>query len=789
MRTKVLSPSRLYVHGPALASAGRARGRAFMASRQPRRGTGGTVAALASVALLVAMLIEGPMAAAPAAAAGAALGASVVLSGSPGTPVVNAETHTLYVPIQSGSVLDVVNDAACNANVQSGCRVVTTAAAGSTPLAAAVDERTDTVYITNAGGTVTVLDGARCNASVKSGCGKDLATIKVGGFLVDAAFDPTTSTLYAANPQGGSVFVVNVAKCNTVTISGCALPVKKVKDSYAPQSLDIDLATDTVYAANNGTGNGDTVSVINGVTCNGTHSSGCRATPRIVKVGSGAFWDAVDQANDTVYVANNNDGTVSVINGGSCNAIVTSGCGNTPPVVRTGAGAATVAFDGALHTLFTVNANDDTLAEVNTKTCNGSLVSGCRAPALNEQAVPDQGPGSFPNTVVLAPRTNTAYLVNVGGPNILSAVGIGNCNAVDTSGCRAEAPSVPDPESQADIDPATNTIYASNDDLAQIDVINAATCDVNDLVGCAPVAKIPMGHPAAAVGAIDGSTHTLYASDSGGNVSVVNTAICNATDTAGCAGPWPSINIGTSPGPSVLNSVTDTLYVPFGSTADEIAVVNAAACNAEVMSGCGQSPGTIPVPAGTFVLGLSTQTNTVYAPNSGLAAPWGDTVSVIAGATCNGTDLSGCGHVAATITVGLFPDGVAVDDATNTVYVANNRDGDQPGTVSVINGATCNGADTAGCSASFPTVGVGRSPRTVAVDATTDMMYVADYSSAAVSVVNGASCNAEVVEGCGQAAPEQAVGSQPDGLVVAQSTGTVYAMNSPQSGSMSIFGG
>jgi DNA-binding beta-propeller fold protein YncE len=348
---------------------------------------------------------------------------------------------------------------------------------------------------------------------------------------------------------------------------------------------------------------------------------------------------------------------------------------------------------------------------------------------------------------------------------------------------------VPDPESQADIDPATNTIYASNDDLAQIDVINAATCDVNDLVGCAPVAKIPMGHPAAAVGAIDGSTHTLYASDSGGNVSVVNTAICNATDTAGCAGPWPSINIGTSPGPSVLNSVTDTLYVPFGSTADEIAVVNAAACNAEVMSGCGLSPGTIPVPAGTFVLGLSTETNTVYAPNSGRAAPWGDTVSVIAGATCNGTDLSGCGHVAATITVGLFPDGVAVDDATNTVYVANNRDGDQPGTVSVINGATCNGADTAGCSASFPTVGVGRSPRTVAVDATTDMMYVADYSSAAVSVVNGASCNAEVVDGCGQAAPEQAVGSQPDGLVVSPSSGTVYAMNSPQSGSMSIFEG
>jgi DNA-binding beta-propeller fold protein YncE len=737
----------------------------------------------------VAVLTEGPLAAAPAAAVGAALGASVVLTGSPGTPVIDAATHTLYVPIQSGSVLDVVNDATCNANLQSGCRVVATAAAGGSPLAAAVDERTDTVYITNAGGTVTVLDGARCNAIVQSGCGKDLATIQVGGFLVDAAFDPRTRTLYVANPQGGSVFVVNVAKCNTVAISGCASPVKKVKDSYAPQSVDIDLATDTVYAANNGTGNGDTVSVIDGVTCNATHGSGCRDAPRIVKVGNGAFWDAVDQANDTVYVANNNDGTVSVINGGSCNAMVTSGCGNTPPVLRTGAGAATVAVDGALHTLFTVNANDDTLAEVNTKTCNGGLISGCPAVALNEQAVPDQGPGSFPNTVVLAPPTNTAYLVNVGGPNILSVISVGTCNAIDTSGCRAEAPSVPDPEDQADIDPATNTIYASNDNLAQIDVINAATCDVNDVVGCAPLAKIPMGHPAAAVGAIDDSTHTLYASDSGGNVSVINTATCNATNTAGCAGPWPSINIGTSPGASVFDSITGTLYVPFGSTADEIAVLNAATCNAEVSSGCGQSPGTISVPGGTYVLGLSEKTDTVYAPNEGFAPEWGDTVSVIDGATCNGADLSGCGHVAATITVGLIPDGIAVDDATNTAYVANNRDGDQPGTVSVINSATCNGADTAGCSASFPTVGVGRSPRTVGVDATTDMVYVADHSSAAISAVNGASCNAEVVEGCGQAAPEQGVGSQPDGLVVAQSTGTVYVMNSPQAGSMSIIGG
>ena len=42
-----------------------------------------------------------------------------------------------------------------------------TARVGSAPLAAAVDERTDTVYVTNGNdGTVSVLNGAQCNAKL-----------------------------------------------------------------------------------------------------------------------------------------------------------------------------------------------------------------------------------------------------------------------------------------------------------------------------------------------------------------------------------------------------------------------------------------------------------------------------------------------------------------------------------------------------------------------------------------------------------------------------------------------
>ena len=114
----------------------------------------------------------------------------------------------------------------------------------------------------------------------------------------------------------------------------------------------------------------------------------------------------------------------------------------------------------------------------------------------------------------------------------------------------------------------------------------------------------------------------------------------------------------------------------------------------------------------TFSLAVSSATDTVYAPSAGSVASGctdGDTVPVINGATCNGTDHSGCGSLAATAKVGRQPEGAAVNDRTHSVYVINNANGDRPGTVSVINGATCNGTNTEGCGAHFPVMPAGRS--------------------------------------------------------------------------------
>ena len=728
------------------------------------------------------------------------LGGSVLLDGSPGVPLANPKTSTVYVPIQCttsscttpGHVMDIISAATCNTTTVSGCRVVARAAAGPSPLAAALDQRTDTVYVADGAGTVTVVNGARCNAAVTSGCATPLATINTGRFLVAAAFNPQTRTVYVAS-LAGQVFVIDAARCNAVTTSGCGKPVKSVKDKAGPGAVAVDVATDTVYAANAGpSDNGDTVSVINGATCNGSTGTGCGQTPRTIKVGADPRWDIVDQATNTVYVANHNDGTVSVINGATCNATVTSGCAHIPPAVTTGAAASFAGIDAAVHTVFAVNTNDDTLSAINTQTCRGGMTSGCPKLAPAQQAAPNNGPryNPFPGQFALIPRLSSLYLVNVGGGNILSVINPGRCDAIHATGCRQPAPSVPDGEFLTSIDPATNTIYAGNLSLPQIDVINGATCQVGDLTGCAPAATIPMAGPFANVGAIDPATHTLYASDpSSGTVKVINTAICNATHTAGCGKSASAITVGPNPGPPALNPATRTLYVPFGNAANRVAVINAATCNAQHTSGCRQAPAVATVGQGTFTLAVSAATNTIYGPNAGSAASGfsnGDTVSVINGVACDATNHSGCGHLAATITVGLNPQGAAVSDRTHTLYVANNALGDQPGTVSVINAATCNSTRTSGCTGHHPTVTVGRSPSSVTTDSATGTVYVTDTSSAAISVINGTNCRAGATSGCRRLAPLQSVGSQPLGISVNQHTNTVYVTQLFQAGSMSI---
>jgi len=106
----------------------------------------------------------------------------------------------------------------------------------------------------------------------------------------------------------------------------------------------------------------------------------------------------------------------------------------------------------------------------------------------------------------------------------------------------------------------------------------------------------------------------------------------------------------------------------------------------------------------------------------------------------------------ATIQVGSNPDGIAVDTTTDTVYVANEGDD----SVSVIDGAT---------GTVMATILVGSSPRGIAVDETTDTVYVANSGDQTVSVIDGAT---------DEVSATLTIGADPDAVAVDPVTDTIF---------------
>jgi len=158
-------------------------------------------------------------------------------------------------------------------------------------------------------------------------------------------------------------------------------------------------------------------------------------------------------------------------------------------------------------------------------------------------------------------------------------------------------------------------------------------------------------------------------------------------------------------------------------------------------------------------------------------------VYVVNGATCDAENKSGCKQAPAAIRlalhppVGSNPSGIAVDQATDTVYTANAADDEYAGTVSVINGATCSGSDHAGCGQAPATAPAGFGAYQVTVDQLTNQVYVTNLEDASVTTINGNTCNGTNAAGCGNAQTEATVGDYPAWISVDPAVGTAYVTN------------
>ena len=103
-------------------------------------------------------------------------------------------------------------------------------------------------------------------------------------------------------------------------------------------------------------------------------------------------------------------------------------------------------------------------------------------------------------------------------------------------------------------------------------------------------------------------------------------------------------------------------------------------------------------------------------------------------------------QVIATVNVGAQPQGVAVNPATNKIFVTDRGSGE----VTVINGMTNQ----------TTTVPVGMFPIPVAVNAATNKVYIGNYIDNTVTIIDGATNNTTTVN----------VGVEPDFIAVNAAT-------------------
>ena len=353
----------------------------------------------------------------------------------------------------------------------------TTVQVGANPTGVIADPATHTVYVANGGGnSVSVINASACNAQVISGCGQVPATVTVGNGPLGLALNHKTHTLYVTNLGGNTVSVINAATCNAEFTSGCGQTPATVTVGSGPASLAVDQVTNTIYVPNSNT---NTVSVINGATCNATNTSGCGQVPAVVTVGSGAQAVAIDNTHHTVYVGNFNDGTVSVVNMATCNAANTSGCGQAPATVTAGSGITDLLVDPAVGTLYVANTFDGDVSLISTAACNAQHTSGCA------HAAPTTPTGSLPIGVSLDPLTHTLYVANQDDSNV-AAMNTATCNATTTSGCRTRPPAMASgfDAGGAAADPSTGTVYATSQNNGTVSVLNGATCNATSTSGC-----------------------------------------------------------------------------------------------------------------------------------------------------------------------------------------------------------------------------------------------------------------------------------------------------------------
>jgi len=293
------------------------------------------------------------------------------------------------------------------------------------------------------------------------------------------------------------------------------------------------------------------------------------------------------------------------------------------------------------------------------------------------------------------------------------------------------------------VNPRTNTVY-----VADGKINDGRVRGFNGTTGAVTFTRA-WGYASPCGIAVNARTNTAYVADgvlvtaingsTGKGILLTNTGWLGDSDT--------TVSLGAGACGIAVNETTNTVYVA-AELDDTVSAVNGTT---------GAVKFTTKVAPGPCAVAVNARTNTVYVANCGTPAGpttvrGGDTVSVINGTTGKVTSTIKVGDTLTRGKVPFTPRGIAVNETTNTIYVADGSDA----SVSVINGATRRMTST---------INVAAAAGGVAVNETTNTVFVTTWANKSVQVINGAT---------GEVISTVAVGAAPFRVAANATTNTVY---------------
>ncbi len=461
------------------------------------------------------------------------------------------------------------------------------------------------------------------------------------------------------------------------------------------------------------------------------------ASPPTISVGNSPTAVAVDASTDTVYVANSGDGTVSVINGADCNG--TSGCSEAAQTVTLGGSPQGLAVNEATNTIYVSNSNGYMYA-IDGTVCDGTVTCMGTPQSMNI--------GGSPSAIAVNPVTDSIYVTNGDGydqPGFISVINGATCNGTSCSGTPKSVSLTGEGPFAITVDPATNTVYAAAKET--LTVINGAKC--NGTTTCSGASQTVSDDDLAPGGlsslSIDQATDTLWDADLyNGTVSSLNVADCDGTTTCPASVDAEIFVTNRSDTALAVDDSTDMVYASVWASNSGVQVLTPGDCDGPNPP-CGLASNVNLDNTGDFenietgddplVVAVDATTNTVYVTNEA-----DGTLSILPGAVPS-------------VEVGINGEGgVAVDDATDTAYVADGN----AATVSMIdtdalNTESCTFNGLSGCP-DVPSVYLGGWASSVAVDDATDTAFVV-LEDNDVAMINLQTCNVTVQAGCSDVPP------------------------------------